>query len=397
MPRFIALSMFAAAAFAFSPGIASAQYRGLFMGPSPLYIYPTGDGQYGAGLNLGITTNTPYGRMSLPYLQPVDLMPNYSSYGLPNYSNLYGYPTTSSGSSSSYGYMNNSGGNGYLTGGNYNGYDTLGLQMSLASAQQNAAKMRKNQDEARDLIDAQWAYEKLGVTGKVAFTGAQEQVEELQKALGTKDEAEIASGTSLNRILLAIVIAEGKGAKGVAAFLPPRLLDDLRFKGDKGEAAADLLNLVRQSGKLPFPNNFPGPALAELQVPLEVDFAAAIAPLLLGKAVDSAKVNKLEISLKKLESAAAPVIRSLPFDDAIAARRFLNQFNSAIKTLKGPNLAGLINPKWSTEGISVADLVKHMTKFKLLFAQAPVGGEGSYITLHKAMVTYLFVLNQTKK
>jgi hypothetical protein len=269
--------------------------------------------------------------------------------------------------------------------------------MDLANAQNAAAKARRNQDEARDLIDAQWAYEKLGVTGKVALTGAQEQAEELQKALVVKDEAEIAAGTALNRILIAIVVAEGKGAKGVAAFLPPRLLDDLRFKGFKGEASADLLNLVRQSGRIPFPNNFPGASLAELQVKLEADFEAAITPLQNGKAVDPNKVNKLEASLKKLEAAAPPVIRTLAFDDAIAARRFLNQFDSAIKALRGANLSGLINPKWATDGISAADLVKHMTKYKLMFAQAPTGGEGSYITLHKAMATYLFVLTQAKK
>jgi len=377
MPRFFALVVIAVLAFAFSPGIATAQFRGVFMGPSPLYVYPSGTGGYGVGLNFGITAPSPYGRITLPYIQPYDL-------GSSNAPLTASTPSYSSGS-------------GYLTGGSYSSYDTLGMQLDIAAGQRAAENLRKNHTEARDLIDAQWAYEKLGVTGKAALNNAQEQTDELQKALGTKDEAEIASGAALNRILVAIVIAEGKGAKGVAAFLPPRLLDDIRFKGDKGEAAADLLNLVRQSGKLPFPNNFPGPSLAELEATLQADFTAAITPLLSGKPVDPAKVKKLEASLKKLEAASPPVIRSLSFDDAIAARRFLNHFNSAINALKSSNLTGLINPKWATEGISVADLGKHMTRFKLLFANAPAGGEGSYITLHKALATYLFVLTQVKK
>lgn len=374
MPRFIGIVSIACLAFSFSPGTASAQFRGVFMGPSPLYIYPTGNG-YAAGLNLGISSPTPYGQMSFSYIAPINLNYSYSGGYSPGYSS----------------------GSGYLTGGSYSAYDTYGLQMDIANAQNVGARARRNQDEARDLIDAQWAYEKLGVTGKVALTGAQEQAEELQKALLVKDEAEIASGAALNRILIAIVVAEGKGAKGIAAFLPPRLLDDLRFKGFKGEASADLLNMVRQTGKIPFPNNFPGDSLAALQAQVEADFASTIAPLQNGKAVDLNKVNKLEASLKKLEAAAPPVIRSLPFDDAIAARRFLNQFDSAIKALRGSNLSGLINPKWATDGISAADLVKHMTKYKLMFAPAPIGGEGSYITLHKAMATYLFVLTQAKK
>jgi hypothetical protein len=155
--------------------------------------------------------------------------------------------------------------------------------------------------------------------------------------------------------------------------------------------------MIRQTGKIPFPANFPGATLAENKAALEADFAAAIAPLQAGKAVDLAKVNKLEASLKKLEAGAPPVIRSLAFEDAVAARRFLNQFNSAIKALKSNSVAGLINPKWATDGISVSDLVKHMTKYKLLFANASAGGEGSYTTLHKALATYLFVLSQAKK
>jgi hypothetical protein len=224
--------------------------------------------------------------------------------------------------------------------------------------------------------------------------GSQDQAEELQKALVVKDPSEVASGASLNRILVAIVVAEGKGAKGVAAFLPPQLLEDVRFSGGP---SADLLNLVRQTGKLPFPTGLLAPILGASRTSLEADFAAAIAPLKAGRSVDSAKLTKLEASLKKLEGAAPPVIRNLAFDDAVAANRFLNQFDSAITALKGPNLAGLINAKWATDGISVSDLVKHMTKYKLMLGPAPTGREGSYLSLHKALATYLFVLSQAKK
>jgi len=343
------------------------------MAPSPFYLYPNGSGGYGVQLNFGITGNTPYGPMTFGYALPYNLTPSPYASG---YTQEY------------------SGGYGYLTGGSSSGYDNLGAQQGLAAAQQAAVRMRKNQDEAKELIDAQWAYERLGVTGQVAVKGARDQAEELQKALAIKDESEVASGAALNRILVAIVIAEGKGAKGVAAFLPPQLLEDVRFSGGP---SADLLNLIRQSGKLPFPPNFPGPTLEDLQATLEADFAAAVAPLRIGKPVDTSKVTKLAASLKKLEAVAPPVIRNLSFDDAFDARRFLNQFDSAMMALKGSNLTGLVNPKWTTDGTSVSDLVKHMTKFKLMFAAVPKGNENSYFSLHKALATYLFVLSQAKK
>ncbi len=343
------------------------------MAPSPFYVYPNGNGGYGVQLNFGVTGNTPYGPMSFGYAFPYNLGPSpYASGYTPEYS----------------------GGYGYLTGGSTSGYDIPGAQQGLAAAQKAAAQVRKNQDEAKELIDAQWAYERLGVTGQGAVKGARDQAEELQKALAIKDESEVASGAALNRILVAILVAEGKGAKGVAAFLPPQLLEDVRFSGGP---SADLLNLVRQSGKVPFPANFPGPTLEEQQAAVEADFAAAVAPLRIGKPVEAAKVTKLAASLKKLEAAAPPVIRNLSFEDAIAARKFLNQFDSAMGALKGSNLGGLVNPKWSTDGTSVSDLIKHMTKFKLMFAPVPKGNESSYFSLHKALATYLFVLSQAKK
>jgi hypothetical protein len=283
---------------------------------------------------------------------------------------------------------------GYMTGGS--SYDSYFGQQGLANAQQAGAQRapRRDQDEARGLIDAQWAYEKLGVTGLEAIKSAKLQPEELQKALSVRDESEVASGDAMNRILVAIVVAEGKGAKGAGAFLPPQLLDDIRFTGG---SKADLLNLVRQSGTIPFPPNFPGPSLAELQTQLEADFAAAINPLRVGKPVELGRVSQLESTLKKLNDAAPPVIRALSFEDAIAARKFLNGFNSAMAALKGPDRNSLVNPKWASDGASVGDLVQFMTKNKLMFAPAPAGNEPSYFSVHKSLATYLLLLTQVKR
>lgn len=357
-------------ALACFPGAASAQFvRGASIGPSPLYIYPNGNGGYSAQLNVGISGSSPYGLMNFGYAYPYTM-------------NSYYGPEPTAGS-------------GYFTGGS-SGYSySSGLQQDINAAQQAAAKMlRKNQDEAKELIDAQWAYERLGVTGQNAVKGAKIQAEELQKALAVKDESEVASGDALNRILVAIVTAEGKGAKGVSAFLPPQLLDEIRFSGGP---AADLLNMAHQSGKLPFPPGFPGPTLEPLQTALQADFTAAVAPLTVGKPADPLKVARLESTVKKLNTAAPPVIRNLSFDDASSARHFLNQLNGAIVALKSASMAGLLNPKWATDGTSVADLVKFMTRYKLLFAPATPGAEGSYFSLHKALATYLFVLTQAKK
>ena len=116
-----------------------------------------------------------------------------------------------------------------------------------------------------------------------------------------------------------------------------------------------------------------------------------------GKAPDPAKRAQLEVILRRTETALAPVIKNLPFEDATAARRFMNQMNSAMKAFKSGAATGVIDPKWATEGTTVADLAKHMTRHKLQFAAAPAGNEDSYTTMHRNFATYLFALTQPKK
>jgi hypothetical protein len=381
MVRSLFLSAVAVLAAAHTPATASAQWgrQAYFMGgPNPFYVYPNPGGGYGVQLNFGVNSWTPYGPMSLGYAYPYNLgSPGYTPSPSPDY---YSGP-------------------GYLTGGysyGYGSFDPLGEARGLAAGQQaaTAVQVRKNQERAKDLIDAQWAYEKLGVTGAPAVQAARDLQEDLQKALAAKDESELATGDALNRILVAIVIAENKGAKAVSAFLPPQVLDEVRFTGGLN---ADLLNVVRLTGKLPFPAGFPGPTLQDLGTALEADFAAAMVPLRAGRAADPTKVGKVAADLKRLEEASPPVIRNLDIAEAIAARKFLNQMEGAVKALRGGNTSGLINPKWATDGASVSDLVKFMTRFKLMFGPAPKGGEASYLTLHKAMATYLLSLTQVKK
>ena len=66
-------------------------------------------------------------------------------------------------------------------------------------------------------------------------------------------------------------------------------------------------------------------------------------------------------------------------------------------TLKAQGSGGLIDPKWGTEGTSVADLVKHVVKNKLLFGAAPRGQEDAYVALHRGLAAYLVQLNANVK
>ena len=282
----------------------------------------------------------------------------------------------------------------YMTGGSVANPAIDNMQRNFEAAQREAARMRDVPANAKTAIYDQWAYEKLGVTGLPGLAKGESQPEALQKALVGADEAAITSGEALNHIMVAAVAQEGKGAKGVSAFLAPNLLSDVRFGGSP---TAEALNVVRSSGKLDIPAAFDSEPLRAYSGPLERDFAALTAPVLLGKSADPSKLVKFEATLKQAQDAAAPLVRTLPFEDAIAVRKFLNQLDAAVKTLKTPGAAGFVNPKWATEGTNVEDLVKHMTKHKLLFGAAAAGNEEAYLALHRALSAYLFVLSQGAK
>jgi hypothetical protein len=243
-------------------------------------------------------------------------------------------------------------------------------------------------------IKDQWRYEK-GTRDSMPELGP--LPDPVQIALDPTDPGAVTSGEVHNVLLQEIVRAEARvpqGTKVPSAYVPPLLLEDIRFGG---APAGDLLNLARQAGNLNFPAAFDAQALGQLRGELEKDFAAAGVAVQAGKTPDADKILKLEITFHKLQDAVAPVIKDLPFEDAIAARRFLNQMNNAIKALRAGAATGLIDPRWAAEGLTVADLVRHMTKFKLQFAAAPQGGEEAYATMHRNLATYLFVLNQVKK
>ncbi|MBN9117759.1 MAG: hypothetical protein J0I06_01070 [Planctomycetes bacterium] len=227
----------------------------------------------------------------------------------------------------------------------------------------------------------------------VADTAAPVPADMARPALPPADGARIASGDALNDALKEIVRAEGKGAKGPSAYIPPLLMKDMRFAGSP---AADLLNLSRQSG-LDFPTAFDAPALVNRCGELADEFAGVAEAVRAGKAPDATRVTRLEVAFQRLEEASAPVIKDLPAQDATAAKQFLNRLSSAVKALKGGAAAGLIDPTWDTVGLTGADLVKHMTKHKLLFGPAPRGAEGSYDTMYGSLTTYLAVLLQPKK
>ncbi len=372
MIRLSALLLLTGAGLLFTPAAAPAQFgmrpNGFggvpIITPSanPFFYVPQYRYSYGTQFNFG---NFSYS--SQQYYYGVNPLPGYSLYqSAPSY--------MQSGS--------------YMTGGGLTRPDLVqAAERELKKAQREAG-----QPDAKSQIAGQGNYEKgTGIGAEAAPQGAPDA---LRKALAASNPAEVASGDALNELLKEIVRVEAKGAKGPSAYIPPLLLDDVRFAGSP---AADLLNAARRADGPEFPGAFDDPALVALRDELGTDFAAAAVAVRAGKVPEPAKVTRLEVTFQRTQDAAGPVVKNLPFEEATAARRFLNRMAGAIKAMRGTTATGLIDPKWAVEGLTVADLVKHMTRHKLLFGAAPRGSEEAYAAMHRNLVTYLFVLTQPKK
>lgn len=214
----------------------------------------------------------------------------------------------------------------------------------------------------------------------------------LNPALAPADAKAIASGVALNKLVKEIALAESKGAKGPSAYVPPLLIKDVRFAGSP---AADLLNFARQGALVP-PAAFDAPALAAPRAELVKDFEAVAELMQAGKLMDPVRVGQLNAAFLKFEEASAPALKAAAPADAKAGQEFLATFAGALKVLKDGGEKDLLNPTWATEGLTGADLARHMAKHKLEFAPAPAGAGESYETLNKHLSTYLFVLTKKK-
>lgn len=399
MTRFASLLVFGGAGLLFSPLTASAQYG--YGTPSRGYGFNYGPGlNYGYGYNYNGPSILPP-LNSLPQLPPLNLLPTLPSlnpYAQPPRYNLQ-YTTNVTNPYTGATFASRS----YYTGITPPAwsYPTYYPQSGAYMSGQTSGQSNLAYQMQQDLSRAQRAVASAGGSGAVGekpvVAGVIEPVGAPGvggKVLAPADRAKVLSGEALNDLLREIAKAETKVGARASAYLPVSLLDEVRFGGPD---AADAVNLARRAGSLNFPVAFNDPALKDLRAALDRDFTAVAVALQAGKVPEAAKRTQFEATLKKVETALVPVVKALPRDDADAARRFMTQLSNAMKALKAGAGNGLIDPKWSSEGTAVADLVKHMTRHKLLFAAAPEGNEETYTTLHRNLGIYLFLLTQPKK
>ena len=90
------------------------------------------------------------------------------------------------------------------------------------------------------------------------------------------------------------------------------------------------------------------------------------------------------------------MLRNLPFEDATAARRFLNRFQTAVGAMKSRGRDQLVNQAWPTDGRERRGTGQADDAAQTPLRAAAPGGEASYLAVHKGLATYLFAITQKK-
>jgi hypothetical protein len=204
--------------------------------------------------------------------------------------------------------------------------------------------------------------------------------EALVKALKSPTAEDIVSGKASNVVVANLKEFDGKSPRTNPAFLPPEVMDQIRFAG---YPAADALNTIR-AGRISFPAVLQSVTFEKTRNLICHDYASFAHGINSGKKFEVYSLDQIGIHAKKLRKEA----EVLTGEDAKTATAFLDRMDAAIKAMKDPTHAGLVVPEWSTVGVTVTDLVKHMKTHKLTFGPGEPDSEIAYSALHRAMSAY---------
>jgi hypothetical protein len=274
-----------------------------------------------------------------------------------------------------------------------NAQGKLVIQLETAKVIKEKAEQAKI-DTRRRLFD-EIMYERAHTP---SFTDQQEKLMALnlrRSRDGTAAITEVYSGKALNDILADLKrLHSKKGDKpDVEMDLDPEILKQINVTG----GGAGNIGLLRNDGQLNWPLGLrdlkPADASKEIRSLLDSKALEAVRQAANGK-VNAGVIKDLQSNVNQLHKLLARNVSELPTNQYIEAKRFLNNFDEAIKALQHREVGNYFNETFKAKGKNVPDLVEHMLKKGLTFAPAMQGDEAAYQALHQALANYDAALHQ---
>jgi hypothetical protein len=208
--------------------------------------------------------------------------------------------------------------------------------------------------------------------------------DQLRRSLNDPPAGEIWSGLALNNILADLSkMAKNSDARGPQIPLDEDVVRHLNFtKGQGGNPG-----LLKNEGLLNWPQ-----ALRSDDYKAERDLLNSLAPETVRQAVngrvDAGALKEMTDSVQRLQDRLAGNIKDLTPNQYIEARRFLSNFEDALRTLRRPDAGDFFSQKNTADAKSIGDLVNFMLNKGLTFAPAVTGDEAAYMAVHRAMAAY---------
>lgn len=215
---------------------------------------------------------------------------------------------------------------------------------------------------------------------------------DIDPALIEPSEEAILSGEALNKLAAQIRELEKQGKKATPGLLAPELTTKIVFTGG---VASDAANLFRET-ELQFPTTLKVTGFNDLRTELEKAFAVVVKEVHAGKKANQPDVDRLLKAAHKAHESTRQLVADAPFGEACDVCDFFAKLESATKYLKDEKSVGVAGADWSVVGATVAEVVRHETKYGLRFGPAKNGDEAAYFSLHRGLLAYCVGLAQTK-
>jgi hypothetical protein len=205
---------------------------------------------------------------------------------------------------------------------------------------------------------------------------------ELQRSLSDPSTSEIWSGQALNTLLADLAKRPHDETSGQTIALDEDLLRHINLTTGQGN-----VGLLKNAGRLSWPLALLGDANSADRELLNSLAPEAINQAVRGR-VDKGTLKEMFESVHRIRRRLAADIKDVTPTQYVEAGRFLSNLDDALKVLSHPDAGDYFTRKYTAQGRTVAELVKHMTAQGLTFAPAIPGDGPAYLALHRALVAY---------
>jgi hypothetical protein len=260
---------------------------------------------------------------------------------------------------------------------------------TVVTADQQARIMAEQAEQAHiDTLKKRFEYRMFVEANTIPYSEVQAKhaKQMLHRVLKTPNPNEIVSGKSVN-----ILLQDLEGARGKKIELEPISLSEDTLKHLNVTTGHGNLGLLRNDGRFTWP-----PGLVEIVPAREREEVESQAQTLVNKTLNGVLpvnvMRDLQSTLEKIDERLLKKINdpNLPGDVYRSAKRFLENFKSALVALNEPeNAIKYFNyQKWATGSKTIKELVDYMLKEGLRFAPAVQGDESAYRALQGALAAY---------